>query len=604
MSRSLHNPRGYSMTARSDRTTANRLGRSKHALLACAASLSLLTGGTAFAQSAAPSPGQLDSRALLELMVSKGLVTRAEADALISQATVAPPPSQQAAIPPGGVAGDTQTIPYIPQVVRNQLKEEVRAELASQAQAEGWARPGEVAEWTKRITLFGDVRVRGESILMDEGNFDRAFPNYQAINAAGGYDISRSNLISAPFLNTTQDRDRARIRARLGVQARIDDWITAEIRVATGDDRSPVSFNQTLGGNGEFGKYAIWLDRANIRLNPIENADLVFGRFANPFWTSDILFDEDLNFDGVALALNAPLGDRLKVFGTAGAFPVFNTDLNFGSNSVGAFSSKDKYLLAGQIGAEFKPSEDFAFKLAGGYFRFENIAGEVSSPCQYFETDCDTDATRPQFIQFGNSLFPIRDVIPNPDLPNPADSPEVQYFGLASRFEILNVHGQIDYTGFGDIGVRIEGDFVKNLAFDRTRVAARAVNNLGPGTLIPNPNDDPNNPNDDTILDPGPFAGGDTGWYANLVIGKPDLLKLGDWRASIGYRWVESDAVLDAFADSDFHLGGTNAKGFVLGGGYAIGNNTALGARWLSSDAVSGIPYSNDIIQFDLTTRF
>ncbi|MEG3086716.1 putative porin [Sphingomonas sp. PB4P5] len=572
-----------------------RCSRLKPALMACAAGLSLFTS-PAYAQNA-----QVDSTKLLELMVAKGLVTRAEADQLIAQATV--PPQQQAAIPAGGVSGDTQTIPYIPQTVRNQLKEELRTELANQAAREGWARPGEVAEWTKRITLFGDLRVRGEGTFMDKGNFDLAFPNFTAINAGPGYDVSPSNPNAAPFLNSTRDRHSARIRARFGLKARIDDWIGAEVRLATGNDRSPVSTNQNLGANGEFGKYAVWLDRANIRLNPVKDVDLVFGRFANPFWTSEILFDEDINFDGLAASVRAPVGDRLQLFANAGAFPIFNTDFNFGSNEAGAFSSKDKYLFAGQIGAQFKPVDTVAVQLAAGYFRFDNVQGRTSSPCFFDQDVCDTDATRPQFLQFGNSLFPIRNIVP--DTADPIGSPNPQYYGLASKYEILNVHGRVDYTGFGSIGVRLEGDYVNNLGYDRRTVAARAINNLGPGTNVPNPTQD-NNPatNDATIYNPGPYAGGNTGWMANLTVGKPDMIDVGDWRLSLGYRRVKSDAVLDAFADSDFHLGGTNAKGWTIGGGYTFGNNTALSARWLSSDTISGIPFSNDIVQIDLTTKF
>ena len=62
--------------------------------------------------------------------------------------------------------------------------------------------------------------------------------------------------------------------------------------------------------------------------------------------------------------------------------------------------------------------------------------------------------------------------------------------------------------------------------------------------------------------------------------------------------------MLDAFADSDFHLGGTNAKGWTLGGGYTFGKNTSIGARWLSSDSITGIPFSNDVVQIDLVTKF
>lgn len=578
--------------------------RLRTALLACVTGFALMGSTSAFAQDAAPAPGaQVDSRALLELMVQKGLVTREEADKLIAQATVAPP--QQAAIPAGGVQGDTQTIPYIPQTVRNQLKEELRTELANQAASEGWARPGEVAEWTKRITLFGDIRVRGEGVLMGDGNFDRSFPNFQAINANGGYDINPNSnpLGSAPFLNATEDRFRPRIRARLGLRARVDDWITAEVRAATGDERAPISTNQTLGANGEFGKYAIWLDRANIQLTPLPGLRIDLGRAENPFWTGELLFDEDINFDGVSLRYAGEVTDGLKLFGTAGAFPIFNTALNFGSNEAGAFSSHDKYLFAGQLGGEYAFGDTARLKLAAGYFFFDKVQGQASSPCPYYQDVCDTDATVPQFIQFGNTLFPVRthdfSLAPDPDL-----APDVQLFGLASKYEVLNVRGQLDLDMFKPVGVRLEGDFVKNLGFKRSLVSARAVNNLGPDVEVPNPNDDPDDPNDNTIIVPGPWDGGDIGWSVNLTVGKPDLLAPGDWRVSLGYRRVESDAVLDAFADSDFHLGGTNAKGWILGGGYAIGKSTAIGARWLSSDSITGVPYSNDVIQLDLTTRF
>lgn len=583
--------------------------RLKQALLASAFGLGLgAVAQPALAQDTSEQMMVVDARKLVDQFVEAGVLTREQADKMIANALTPAPGATQLATssptpPQGGVAADgSQVVPYVPQVLRDQITEQVRTQVMAQAKAEGWAAPGQVADWTRGITLSGDIRVRGEGALMGDGNWNLSYPNFAAINAGGGYDISKANPDNAPHLNTTRDRTSARIRARLGLTARIDDWITGELRLATGNDRGPVSTNQTLGANGEFGKYAVWLDRANIRLTPTDGVGLVFGRFGNPFWTSELLFDEDLNFDGVAASLRYPASDGLSVFANLGAFPIFNTDFNFGSNEAGAFASKDRYLLAGQLGAEFRPSEDVSLKLAAGYFRFEKVQGEVSTPCYWYQDVCDTDATRPAFLQGGNTLFPIRDIIVDPI--DPVGSPEVQYFGLASKFQVLNVHGRIDYTGFGNVGVRLEGDFVKNLGFKRSLVGARAANNLGPGTMIPNPNDDPNNPDDDEIYNPGPWAGGNTGWQAMVTVGMPDMTKRGDWQVFGGYRRVGSDAVLDALTDSDFHLGGTNAKGWILGGGYTFGRNTSINARWLSSDQVTGIPYGVDVIQVDLVTRF
>ena len=105
-----------------------------------------------------------------------------------------------------------------------------------------------------------------------------------------------------------------------------------------------------------------------------------------------------------------------------------------------------------------------------------------------------------------------------------------------------------------------------------------------------------------TVL--GAFAGGDTGWLVNLNFGAPKLQKRWDWNASIGYRYVESDAVIDGFCDSDFGGGGTNLKGFTLGGGLGLSSRVWLAARWMSADSIAGPTYKEDIFQFDINAKF
>ncbi|WP_233503471.1 putative porin [Sphingomonas psychrotolerans] len=568
--------------------------RRKHWLLACAAGATLLAS-PALAQ-------QVDSNKLLEIMVAKGLVTRAEADAMIAEARTAAPEAQAQAqalppVPAGGVAADgTQTIPYVPQVVREQLVEQVRKELSTQAQTQGWAKPGELPEWTKRFTLSGDIRARADGLLMDSGNFTD-FVDWSAINAGQGFQANDGapGYVNPPYLNATRDRWAMRLRARLGLKARIDDWISAELRIATGNDSSPVSTNQTIGQHGEFGKYALWLDRANIHMTPVEGVDVHVGRFANPFWTSTLQFDEDLNFDGVALSSTGKVSDGIDLFANAGFFPLFNTSFDFGSRDAGVFGSKDRYLAAGQIGLEFHPGERLRLRLAGSYYRFENTQGEFSSPCAFDQDVCDTDATRPTFQQFGNTITALRNVTPNPAVA-PGVSPEVQYFGLASKYEVVAARAEFDFGLTDRLSIRVDGDFIKNLAFDRSAVSKVALNNYAPmvGTTG------------------GGFAGGDKGWQARLSVGHlgrgmpqgDQSIRKGDWNAHLGYRRIASDATLDALADSDFGLGGTNMKGWFAGGAYGFAENTAFGLRWLSADEVAGPPLAVDHLLVDLTTRF
>lgn len=384
----------------------------KPVLMACAA------GATLLASPALAQERRVDGEKILELLVARGVITQGDADTIVSQAEVVEPvPSQQASapLPQAGVAADgTQTVTYVSPVVREQIVEQVRAELGQQAQAEGWSRPGETPEWTRRIQLYGDVRVRGEMRGYDRDNGD-IFENFAAMNGGDPFNtnVDLPGYEGPPFVNTLQDRNRFRLRGRLGVKAQITDWITADLRIATGADNGPVSTNQTLGADGT-GKYHLWLDRASIRLAPTQDVAIDIGRFANPFWTSDLIFDNDMNFDGVAISGGGAVTDGVRLFGTLGAFPIFNTDMNFGTinarpveegGSGGRhFKSQDRYLFAVQAGVEFQASEDISVKLAGGYFHFDNMEAQLSAPCYWYELVCSTDALRPAFQQFGNTM--------------------------------------------------------------------------------------------------------------------------------------------------------------------------------------------------------
>ena len=136
--------------------------------------------------------------------------------------------------------------------------------------------------------------------------------------------------------------------------------------------------------------------------------------------------------------------------------------------------------------------------------------------------------------------------------------------------------------------VVIYGEYIKNLAFDRNAIDAIAVNNRGPngagGT--------------------GAFDGGDTAWMLGVKVGKPALEKRGDWVLGVNYRYVESDAVVDGFNDSDFGLGGTNLQGFSLWANYALSQRVNLGVRWTSADEIAGPALSTDIFQIDFNAKF
>ena len=547
----------------------------------------LLAPAAAMAQSAAPAidPAQINPQVtlrLIDLLVAKGVMTRDQADDLIREASATAAPAPALA---GAAAYKTQpgavVVPYVPEPVRQQIKDELRAEVTAQAKSEGWAAPGALPEWTQRVRVYGDLRVRGEGVFNADDNY-AAFPNFGAINAGSGFDtVGTSN---APFLNTTQNRSRMRVRARLGVTAQIADWVQADLRLATGSDRSPVSTNQTLGGNGNLSKYSLWLDRAALQLTPLDGLALSFGRFANPFWSSELVFDNDLNFDGVAARYDLADADaEFAPWISAGLFPVYNTEFDFGSTSTSKTRSRDKWMYGAQLGAQWRFADAMALRVGLGYFQYDQFEGKRSSPClaPTSADSCDTDGSRPQFQQFGNTLVALRDIVADPANPN---GPQLQYYGYASKFGVADLHAQLQLDQFAPVAVLVEADVVKNTRYNAARVRSLGpVNNLG---------------------DQGVFDGGDMGYYLNFTVGQPKPVKPGDWNFSIGYKYLESDAVPDGFTDSDFHLGGTNARGLIVGGNYALARNTWVGLRWLSANEISGAPFAVDLLQLDLGTEF
>jgi hypothetical protein len=533
---------------------------------------------------------------LITRLVQKGILSQAEAAEMIQQAQAdalaAQGAADIAALPPAPEA-DEMRVTYIPEVVKNSMRDQIKQELMAAAREEKWSEK-QAPEWTSKFRPFGDIRGRYESTFFPEGNDDSgSFTNFNSINNGSPFDASGTQY--PPSYNVNEDRNRTRLRARIGTEIMLGDGFNGGIRLATGESNSPTSPNQTLGASGgNFSKYAIWLDRAFLSYDagPGHGEELNFlaGRFDNPFFSTDIQWDNDLGFDGLAVRGKVKINDCVSTFFSAGYFPVYNTDFNFASNQPTKFESTDKWLTGAQIGIDWKIAEDWKAKFALAYYDFTDIQGKLSSPyTPLTSSDAgDTDSTRPGFAQRGNSYMPLRNITPTAanDFGNKY---QYQYYGLASEFRNLTLTGKIEYEAYDTISISLVGEVTKNLGFDESEVAALAYSDGRIGRTI--------NSLDD-------FEGGDMAWYTAFQVGMPALQAFGDWQASFGYRYVESDAVVDGFTDSDFGGGGTNVQGFTLGGNFALSPFVRLGLIWMSSNEVTGPPLSSDTLQLDINAKF
>jgi hypothetical protein len=484
---------------------------------------------------------RLTTMKLIQLLVEQGVLSRDKADQLIrqaQQAAAAGGPGPAAAAP--GDKPGTVRVPYVPQTVRDQMKEEIRQEVLAQARAERWGEPGALPDWVNRFTWFGDLRLRYQGDFYAANN--GFYINPQATNQSG----------SLTLLNTTEDNTLFRVRARLGTRVRIGDGLTGEIRLTTGNLNQPLSSNQTLGNS--WNRYSVAIDRAYLQYDPYEWLRFAGGRLYNPWLAaeirSDMLWADDLGFDGFFARLRPEIAPDRHAFLTAGAFPVQNVEL----------SSADKWLYGIQGGFDGAISPRSRAKLGIGYFYYDKIVGIQNPP-----GSTQFNYTAPSFLQKGNTLFNI------------SSDPTRPLLALAADYKLFNVTGELNLPAYGDKRWLLSGDYVKNVGYDAAAVQARVG---------------------------FPVSAETTGWNLIVGLGTPELRERHDWLASFGYRYVQRDATLDSFTSSDFWLGGTNTKGYTFAVNYGIDRNVWLRLRYMSGDQISGPPLGIDVLQFDVNARF
>ncbi|MEY2907285.1 MAG: hypothetical protein RLZZ408_1756 [Verrucomicrobiota bacterium] len=568
---------------------------------------------------------------LINRLVQRGILTKEDASDLIrqakedaqrasqqsqiaqqaaTQAATAQQMAMEAAAPPS--SDEAVSVSYVPEIVKAEMRDEIKRDVMAAAQSEGWAQPN-VPEWVRKFRPFMDFRFRYQGIYFPDGNSENPLDtlNFNWINTGQPFNISQANgnqspPIGYPTYDTTENRQQMRIRFRFGADMDLGDNFTGGFRIGTGQNGSPVSENQTLGAaqNGQFGgaggnfsNYAIWLDRAFLKYelgnDPDRMAALTFGRFDNPFYTpTTIMWANDIAFDGIAAQARYKILKGVTPFASAGIFPIFNTDLNFPAQQQPKISSYDKYLYAAQAGIDLKITKDLHYKGAIGYYNFQNVQGQVSAPQVAYDqnTPFSTDDSRPTFAQKGNTYMALREIPAVPEN-NYGTINQFQYFGLATPFQVLSANGRLEYRHWEPFVVSLSGEWDQNLAWN-----AQNIMNNGPSQLKGNIN----NPGANGIG----YGGGNNAWIIQAKIGSGALQKRWDWDFGVAYRYVESDAVIDGFCDSDFGGGGTNMKGFSVGANLALSKSVFIGARWLSATGIAGPQYKADIIQLDINSRF
>jgi hypothetical protein len=187
----------------------------------------------------------------------------------------------------------------------------------------GHTRAEEAKPWTDRLRLSGDFRYRHESIMEE----------------------------------SKSDRHRHRLRARLGAKALVNDKLYVYLRLASGKGE-PVSTNQDLG-SADGGKQ-IWIDRAYLNARPTKTLSVLAGKFAVPLENAEMIWDADLNLEGVAACWSSA-AKHGGPFVCGGGYWLTESA-----------TQPDQGLLAAQAGYRFNQDQRAA-TIAIGYADYQNL---------------------------------------------------------------------------------------------------------------------------------------------------------------------------------------------------------------------------------------
>ena len=208
-----------------------------------------------------------------------------------------------------------------------QIKGEI-AKDEKKSQEEAYKK--QTPEWQQNTKLTGDFRVRNQ------------------------FEHRRTESAS----ETT--RDRARMRARLGIETKINDQFKMAVGIAT-DGGSARSSNYTFDSN--FGKGNVVLNYAYGQYAPNDKWTFTAGQMKNPIWEPmEFLWDSDITPQGGSVQYNYKLNDSLNFTGLGAAFVVKEL----------AVSNADPFIWLAQAGFKGKASDKFDYKLMGLYQGLQN----------------------------------------------------------------------------------------------------------------------------------------------------------------------------------------------------------------------------------------
>jgi hypothetical protein len=457
-------------------------------------------------------------------------------------------------------------------VLSNQEAEDVRAD-EEKSYSDTAASKISLSSSIKSITFYGDLRLRYE--LRDGTTGSGA-------TGTGGAALAHGD---------SQTLNRWRYRLRFGVKGDLYDNFFYGIRVATNPnyDRSG---NVTFGHGdaaGPFGKdqSLLSIDQVFLGFKPTSDITLIGGQMPNPFYTTNLVWDDNLNPAGAAEQFDHTFDSGLEVFGTAGQFVYQAASGNGITNTIGGSQNfSNTFMFGEQAGIKYKFDDNTAFKIAASFYTYSGTGASTAT------TVAGLYGTSPLALGAPNNS---PSYFTGPFV-GAASAPATNVTGI-NDLAVLEIPAEFDFKAWG-VPMRIFSDFAYNAEANERADAARgaiesingntSIGNTGvtaPGTVAGN-NAIVNQPTYQGVLHSGKGLLDQTAYQIGYEAGV--LKKKGDWQTRLYWQSTGYYAVDPNLIDADIFNAATNMQGVVVQASYNWTDGLSSTLRYAYAMPVNG----------------
>jgi hypothetical protein len=160
----------------------------------------------------------------------------------------------------------------------------------------------------------------------------------------------------------------------------------------------------------------------------------------------------------------------------------------------------------------------------------------------------------------------------------------------------MNLGSEFEFARFDPMRLAVRFDWVRNVGFNSVEVRQRLGAAISTLPYLQGPSGTTRNGVD--------FAR-TNGYLVSLRLGADELRHAGDWQLFGGVRYLQRDAVPDAFTSPDYRLGGTDNQAAFLGLNFGLSGASSITLRYVSARSIDSAPkFGVDTWFLDLNGSF